>query len=105
MLLELTKLPAAKSPFTVQQVRPSKDLPSTTASNNSHSWTGITSKHFGSGGAVVSAVAAGSPAAKVGLRPGDVINAVNGISLRDEDLDKKARVDGSARLHAGLVGL
>ena len=44
---------------------------------------------FGSGDAVVTAVAAGSPAAKAGLRPGDVINTVSGISLKDEDLDKK----------------
>ena len=82
-------MPDAKSPFKVQQVGPSKDLPSTTASNISHGWIGVTSKQFGSGGAVVTAVAAGSPAAKAGLRPGDVINTVSGISLKDEDLDKK----------------
>ena len=60
-----------------------------TAPNSVQGWIGITATHFGSGGAVVTAVAADSPAAKAGLRSGDVINAVNGIGLRDEDLNKK----------------
>jgi membrane-associated protease RseP (regulator of RpoE activity) len=80
--------PAAKS-FTVQPVEPSKDAPSVTAPNSVQGWIGVTAKHFGSGGAVVTEVVAGGPAAKAGLRPGDVINAVNGISLKDEDLDEK----------------
>jgi serine protease Do len=33
-----------------------------------------------------------SPAAKAGLKPGDVINAVNGMDLQDEDLDEKIAV-------------
>jgi hypothetical protein len=80
---------STKSPFTVQQVGPSKKVPSASASNNSHGWIGITSKQFGSGGAVVTAVAADGPASKAGLKPGDVINEVNGIPLKDEDLNEK----------------
>jgi serine protease Do len=58
-------------------------------SNRAQGWIGVTTTHFGSGGAVVTAVAAGSPASKAGLRPGDAIDTVNGISLKEEDLDKK----------------
>ena len=81
-------VPGAKS-FTVQLLEPSKDARSAVGPNSIQGWIGVTTTHFGSGGAVVTAVAPGSPAARAGLRPGDVINAVNGVSLRDEDLDKK----------------
>jgi len=33
----------------------------------------------------ITAVTAGGPAAQAGLKTGDVITAVNGISLKDED--------------------
>ena len=60
---------------TLEGLEPNKDAPSAAV--------------FGSGGAVVTAVTEGSPAAEAGLKPGDVINAVNGISLKDEELEKK----------------
>jgi hypothetical protein len=84
--------PPPKS-VTVQSVEPSKDASSATAPTSAQRWIGVTTTHFGSGGAVVTAVAAGSPAANAGLRSGDVINTVNGISLKDEDLDKKIAAD------------
>ena len=59
----------------MEGLEPNKDAPSAAV--------------FGSGGAVVTAVTEGSPAAEAGLKPGDVINAVNGISLKDEELEKK----------------
>jgi len=80
--------PAARS-FTVQPVEPSKSASSVSTPDSPQGWIGVTTKHFGNGGAVVTAVAAAGPAAKAGLKPGDVINAINGISLKDEDLDGK----------------
>jgi hypothetical protein len=80
--------PAAKS-YAVQSVEPTKEAPSATIPNSAQGWIGLTTTHFGSGGAVVTGVATGSPAAKAGLRPGDVINTVNGISLKDQDLGEK----------------
>ena len=75
--------------FIVQPLEPSKDAQSSIGPNSIQGWIGVTTKYFGSGGAVVTEVAAGSPAARAGLKPGDVINAVNGISLRDEHLEEK----------------
>jgi S1-C subfamily serine protease len=75
--------------FTVQPLEPGKDAQSAVGPNSVQGWIGVTTTHFESGGAVVTAVAAGSPAAKAGLRPGDVINTVNGISLKDQDLGEK----------------
>jgi len=75
--------------FIVQPLEPSKHAHSAIGPNKVQGWIGVTTTHFGRGGAVLTAAAPGSPAAKAGLRPGDVINAVNGISLRDKDLDKK----------------
>jgi predicted metalloprotease with PDZ domain len=80
--------PAPKS-FTVQPVEPSKSASSVATPDSPQGWIGVTTKHFGNGGAVVTAVAAAGPAAKAGLKPGDVINVINGISLKDEDLDEK----------------
>jgi len=76
----------------VQPVEANKDSSSMSPPRTSQGWIGITSKHFGNGGAVVTTVAESGPAAKAGLKPGDVINAVNGISLKDEDLDEKIAV-------------
>ena len=80
-------VPAANG-FIVQPLEPSKHAHSAIGPNKVQGWIGVTTTHFGRGGAVLTAAAPGSPAAKAGLRPGDVINAVNGISLRDKDLDK-----------------
>jgi len=79
---------AVPATISVQPVQ-SKQTSATTSAAVPQGWIGVTTKYFGSGGAVVTAFAAGSPAAKAGLTPGDVINAVNGISLGDEALDKK----------------
>jgi predicted metalloprotease with PDZ domain len=80
--------PAAKR-FTVQSVEPSQNAQSVSVPNTAPGWIGVTTAHFGSGGAVVTAVAPGGPAAKAGLRPGDVVNTVNGVSLKDQDLGEK----------------
>jgi hypothetical protein len=52
-------------------------------------WIGVSTKRSSAGGAVITAVAAGGPAAQAGLKIGDVINDVNGIPLKDEDFDAK----------------
>jgi hypothetical protein len=70
----------------------SRKAQGTTSANVSEGWIGVSAKHFGSGGAVITAVVTGGPAAQAGLRAGDVINEVNGISLKDEDLDQKIAV-------------
>ena len=83
-----TAVPAA---FAVRPVE-SKKTSSTTSADALQGWIGVSAKHFGSGGAVITAVAAGGPAAQAGLKAGDVINEVNGMSLKDEDLDQKIAV-------------
>ena len=42
-----------------------------------------------SGGSAVTGITAGGPAAQAGLKTGDIINEVNGIPLKDEDLEAK----------------
>jgi putative serine protease PepD len=49
----------------------------------SHAWLGVESTDASGGGAQVGQVVSGSPAAKAGLRQGDVITAVNGTSVTD----------------------
>jgi len=82
---------AVPATFAVQPVE-SKKTSSTTSADALQGWIGVSAKHFGSGGAVITAVAAGGPAAQAGLKAGDVINEVNGMSLKDEDLDQKIAV-------------
>jgi putative serine protease PepD len=48
-----------------------------------HAWLGVATTDASSGGAQVGSVVSGSPAAKAGVRQGDVITAVNGTSVTD----------------------
>jgi hypothetical protein len=73
---------------TVRLVAPQKTV-DTSAADGPRGWIGISTRHVGSGGAVISAVTAGGPAVQAGLKAGDIITALNGISLKDEDLDTK----------------
>ena len=61
----------------------SADAQSACASHAS-AWSGAWLRHMPAGEIVVADVAKGSPAAKSGLRPGDVVVAVNGYRLSDE---------------------
>lgn len=89
-MLRKTARPTAATSFSVQPVELKKS--STTSSGSPQGWIGISTAHFGSGGAVVTGVIAGGPAAQAGLKSGDVINEVNGISLKDENFDQKIAV-------------
>lgn len=62
--------------------------------SHSAAWAGAWLQRSADGGLTVAAVAEGSPAARSGLRKGDVVLAVNG---RDMNADKGARIcpDGS----------
>lgn len=72
----------------VQSVEPKKTA-AVPAVNSPQGWIGISTKHVGNGGVLITAVTAGGPAAQAGLKTGDVINGVNGIPLKDEDFDAK----------------
>jgi S1-C subfamily serine protease len=51
----------------------------------SAAWAGAWLQRSGSGTVTVAEVAKGSPAAKAGLKPGDVVLAVNGYDLSDSE--------------------
>jgi len=72
----------------VRSVEPQKTIDAP-AADSRQGWIGISTKHVGSGGVVITAVTAGGPAAQAGLKTGDAITAMNGISLKDEDFDAK----------------
>jgi hypothetical protein len=59
------------------------------ASDSPRGWIGVSTKHFGNSGALITEVSAGGPAAQAGLKTGDIITSVNGISLNNEDFDSK----------------
>jgi len=54
-------------------------------SNKSAAWAGAWLQRSSSGAVSVAAVAKGSPAAKAGLKSGDVVLAVNGYDLSDTE--------------------
>jgi len=82
---------AVPATFSVRPVE-SKKASAPTSADVPQGWIGVSAKHFGSGGAVITAVVTGGPAAQAGLKAGDVINEVNGISLKDDDLEHKIAV-------------
>jgi len=59
------------------------------ASDSPRGWIGVSTKHFGNSGELITGVSADGPAAQAGLKTGDVITSVNGIPLNKEDLDSK----------------
>jgi S1-C subfamily serine protease len=58
-----------------------------------HGWLGIDTDNNAAGAYVVKSVAAGSPAAQAGFRPGDVLVAFNGVALTADNMEavKKAK--------------
>jgi PEGA domain/PDZ domain len=93
----------AVTTVSVRSIEPQKaaDAP---AADSRQGWIGISTKHVGSGGAVITAVTAGGPAAQAGLKAGDVINDVNGIPLKDEDFDAKiAAYKSGSKLRIGYM--
>lgn len=65
------------------------------ASATTAAWAGAWMQRSASGTLTVSDVAKGSPAAKAGLRAGDVVIAVNGYDLTDSE-DRAACADKAA---------
>jgi hypothetical protein len=76
----------AKKEFTVTQVPPSAEAP---AADSHQGWIGIATRYIGPSSALITGVAPGGPAARAGLKAGDIITAINGVQLKDEDLDAK----------------
>ncbi len=58
-----------------------------------HGWLGLDIEKTGDGAHAVKSVAPGSPAAQAGFRAGDVLVAVNGVSLQDKERVKAAKAN------------
>jgi hypothetical protein len=84
----VTAIVPAVTTVSVRSVEPQKAA-NAPAADSRQGWIGISTKHVGGGGVLITGVTAGGPAAQAGLRTGDTITAVNGISLKDEDFDAK----------------
>lgn len=82
-----TAIVPAVTTVSVRSVEPQKTVVAP-AVGTAQGWIGISTKHFANGGALITAVTAGGPAAQAGLKTGDLIK-VNGIPLKEEDLDAK----------------
>jgi S1-C subfamily serine protease len=50
-------------------------------------WIGVSTKRSTTGGAIVTAVVPNGPAANAGIKVGDVIQALNGTNVKDEDFE------------------
>jgi C-terminal processing protease CtpA/Prc len=50
-------------------------------------WIGVSTKKAKNGGAAISSLVRNGPAAKAGLKVGDVITQVNGTSATDQDFE------------------
>jgi hypothetical protein len=72
----------------VRSVEPQRIVDPPTA-DSPNGWIGISTKHVGGGGVAITSLTTGGPAAQAGLKTGDIITAVNGIPLKDEDFDAK----------------
>lgn len=67
-------------------------------------WIGISTKYVGNSAALITAVAPGGPAARAGLRAGDIVTAVNGIPTKDEDPSAKiAAYKSGSRVRIGYM--
>ena len=82
----LTAAQAVKKQVIVTNVPASAEVP-TAASHPG--WVGVSTKYLGNSVALITEVAPGGPAARAGLRAGDIITAVNGIPTTDEDPNVK----------------
>ena len=71
------------------------DVGAEAAKMASHGWLGIEKEQNASGAYVVKAVVPGSPAEKAGFQKGDVLVAMNGIRLADDNMEalKAAKKD------------
>src|SRR5579862_3558888 len=74
-----------RKPFQVTQIPSGAGGPQ----SGQPGWIGIATRYVGNGVCLITGVAPGGPAAQAGLRTGDLITAVNGVQLKDEDLDAK----------------
>jgi membrane-associated protease RseP (regulator of RpoE activity) len=67
-------------------------------------WIGVSTKKARSGGASITALVPNSPAAKAGLKIGDIIMDLNGASITDQDFDAEiARCELGSRLRLGYM--
>jgi hypothetical protein len=87
----------------VRSVEPQRTVDAPTA-DSPNGWIGISTKHVGGGGVAITSLTTGGPAAQAGLKTGDIITAVNGIPLKDEDFDAKiAAYKSGSKVRIGYV--
>jgi hypothetical protein len=83
-----TAIVPAVTTVSVRAVEPQKAA-NAPAADSRQGWIGVSTKRVGSGGVAITSLTTGGPAAQAGLKTGDIITAVNGIPLKDEDFDAK----------------
>jgi hypothetical protein len=87
----------------VRSVEPQRIVDPPTA-DSPNGWIGISTKHVGGGGVAITSLTTGGPAAQAGLKTGDIITAVNGIPLKDEDFDAKiAAYESGSKVRIGYM--
>ena len=67
--------------------------------SSSAAWAGACLQRSATGAVTVAEVASGSPAAKAGLKTGDIVTAVNGYNLADSK--ERAQCSASAECNVG----
>jgi len=68
------------------------DVPSSAAvpaATGRPGWIGISTKYIGNSAALITEVVPGGPAARAGLRAGDIVTSLNAIPTKDEDPNAK----------------
>jgi S1-C subfamily serine protease len=73
------------------------------SSSMSAAWAGAWLQRSGSGTVTVAEVAKGSPAAKAGLKPGDVVLAVNGYDLSDSEARAMCASKASCKVGSTVI--
>jgi hypothetical protein len=97
----LTAAQAVKKQVIVTNVPASAEVPSAASHPG---WIGVSTKYLGNSAALITEVAPGGPAARAGLRAGDIITAVNGIPTKDEDPNVKiAAYKSGSRIRIGYM--